>query len=435
MGASGLMIFIKGALMRVLVHGCSVVAAMCITLSEHSVGAFAGFLEFLCAYTGLVLLCRPAFDGIRRSIFLIPLLFGIIEVFVCLYFGMAPGASVISGGLVTFVSRRLIYGRKNLSELLILPLLIFLAIALSPSFYQVFYLNQGHITIPGAIAFCYSVLLVALGIEKSVRLRTACFKAQSDLLYLSARVPKVELSDNLRRLAELSEHLLKIAPVVKADISPFKETIKLVASVNTLFGFKSENSTGFCGKNNQEQSNTASLHQAINLSSLDASVKLLIRELEDTIRKLDNRNEDSRDHSSEKKQSKYPQFDESLARLLSLANEDKALADEIKKPLISILKSAAHLINVLNSTSEANAPLEAFLRRYLTKTESIVADYLSFRRVDDGSCQELVARIISILDRLAKAFKNECEDLKKSRADEFEAELKAFEEFMRMNGK
>lgn len=435
MGASGLMTFVKDALMRLLVHGCSVVAAMCITLSEHSVGAFAGFLEFLCAYTGLVLLCRPAFDGIKRCIFLIPLIFGIAEAFVSLYFGMAPGASLISGGLVTFVSRRLIYGKDNLSELLILPLLIFLAIALSPSFYQVFYLNSAHITVPCAIALCLLVLLAALRIEKSVLSRVSCFKVQGELLQLSTKVQKVELSNNLRKLAELLEHYLKIAPVIKADISPFKESFKLVASVNRLFGFKSEGSTGYYGKNNQEQCDKASLHQAINLSSLDAGVKLLIDELEDTIKKLDEKNEEPNIQNAEKKQSGYPQFNESLARLLALAKEENALTDDIKKPLVSILKSADHLINVLNSQSDGNAPLEAFLRRYLTKTESIVADYLSFRRVDDGACQELIARICSVLDRLAKAFKNECEDLKKSRAEEFEAELKAFEEFMRMNGK
>ncbi len=434
MGASGLMTFIKGALTRVLVHGCSVVVAMCITLSEHSIGAFAGFLEFLCAYAGLVLLWRPAFDGIKRCIFLIPLLCGIAEALSCLKFGMAPGASLLSGGLVTFVSRRLIYGKENLSELLILPVLIFLAIALSPSFYQVFYLNLGHITVPVAIVLCYLVLQVALRIERRMLSRRSCFKAQRDLLELSSKVSKIDLSNSLKEASCNLEHLLRIAPEIKGDISPFKECIELVASTKKLLGFDLENCSSFAF-HADHKSDTAALHQAINIASLDESVKFLNNEILDVIKKLGDKNEATSHQEPSQDQSRYPLFDESLERLWTLANEENALTAEIKTPLLSICKSAAHLLEILNAKSETNAPLEAFLRRYLTKTESIVADYLSFRRVDDGSYQELMARITSVLDRLAKAFVNECEDLKRSRAEEFEAELKAFEEFMRMNGK
>ncbi len=434
MSASYLMGLIKGALMRVLIHAGALVAGMCITLSEHSIGAFAGFLEFLCAYTGLILLCRPVFEGIKRCIYCIPLLFGIAEALVCLYLGMAPGASLFSGGLITFISRRLIYGRENLSEFLILPLLIFLAIALSPSFYQLFYLNLAHITIPCALVLCYLVLLVSLKIERRVLSRLNCFKAQKELLDLSSKLAKLDLSKSLKEVASLLEQLLKISPEIEAGNTPFKESIELVKTVKKLFDLGQEE-LGQDSKVMQGQDDTAKLHQAINMSSLDANVKLLAKDLKICIKKLGEHKEEKNHQESKAKQSKYPLFDESVARLLALANEENALSIEIKTPLLSICKSAEHLIVVLNSGAESNAPLEAFLSRYLTKTESIIADYLNFRRMDDGSYQELIKRINSVLDRLAKAFIKECDDLKRSRAEEFEAELKAFEEFMRMNGK
>ncbi|MGN0909287.1 MAG: hypothetical protein ACI4NA_06670, partial [Succinivibrio sp.] len=131
-------------------------------------------------------------------------------------------------------------------------------------------------------------------------------------------------------------------------------------------------------------------------------------------------------------QARYSDLDDLAAALVRQAS---GLDDIARQSAESIASSASKMIRELRRGAD-EGDIPSFLRRYLKAAQSIAADYGRILQNPSRTDADFAAvqRARAVLSRMDAAFRDELSAMQESGTEKFEASLRAFEEFMRMNG-
>ncbi len=402
---------------RFCAHALFLLASSVVCTAFYPGGA--DYMEWIWWYLALVLLIPVAHEGYRRPMFAVPAAFGLIEAAIGAFMGLSAGAALFTGGILAWMLRRVFYRRRYAWEWSAI-----LGIAFG------FLVTKG--ALPGQLASTHAwapfIPVLAAGC-------TALWTA----LKLDGRRLRRE---NLQRLASAMsafEEDPRIPREVRQILPSFNEALKGYVSSSgdqdtgkapldalpKLYFALDTVATGITGprgafKNDLELKIAAGQAQA----QLAKAAACLRQETERLSGGTAGQGQGS---------APYAELD-GLASALVRASE--GLDDVAKESALSIARSASSMITALRQgADDGDAP--SFLKRYLKAASSIVGDYkhLIARAERTDADFAAVQRARAVLSRMAKAFSDELSAMQDSGREKFEASLKAFDEFMRMNGR
>lgn len=119
----------------------------------------------------------------------------------------------------------------------------------------------------------------------------------------------------------------------------------------------------------------------------------------------------------------------------TMGRERGSLPPELVAELGRIGRAGREIVRMIYREPAAYESGTAFLKRYLGFADHIVSELVHLSAQGNNEDVERVyKRSAAVLARLSAAFESKAQDLSRRDFEDFEAELKSFEEFMRMRG-
>ena len=401
---------------RFCAHAAFLLASSVVCTAFYPGGA--DYMEWIWWYLALVLLIPVAHEGYKRPMFVVPALFGLIEAAIGAFMGLSAGAALFTGGILAWMLRRVFYRRRYAWEWsAILGIAFGFLVTKGALPGQLDATHAWAPFIPVLAAGC-AVLWAALRLdgrrvrrENLQRLCSAMSAFEGD-----PRIPR-EVRQILPSFNEALKGYVQASGDQDTSKAPLDALPKLYFALDTV-------ATGVTGPRGAFKND---LELKIAAGQAQSQLARAAAELRQETGRLEGGTA-AEGHGS----APYAELDDLAA---SLVRASEGLDDVAKESALSIVKSASSMITALRQDAgEGDAP--SFLRRYLKAALSIVGDYKRLVASPDRTDADFAAvqRARAVLLRMAKAFSDELAAMQDSGREQFEASLKAFDEFMRMNG-
>ena len=404
---------------RVFSHVGFFIASSVICIAFYPGGA--DYREWIWWYLALMLLIPVAHEGCRRPMFVVPLAFGLIEAAVTAALGLTAGAALFTGGILAWALRRVFYRRRyawEWSAILGIGFGFLVTKGALPE--QLAGTHAWAPFVPLLAAGC-GALWVALKLDGK-KARRDNLKKLSDAMTAFEGDPRIprEVRQTLPTFNQALASYVRASGEDDTSKPPLDALPKLYFALDTV-------ATGVTGPRGTFRNDLELKIAAGQANAQLARAAADLRQAADAA------------SGSSGGEDKAGQGSDPYADLDALASDlvraSAGLDDIARESVDAMASSAARMIGALrHGAGEGDAP--SFLRRYLKAASSIVGDYRKLVSSPDRTDADFAAvqRARAVLSRMAKAFEDELSSMQDAGREQFEASLKAFDEFMRMNG-
>lgn len=409
---------VASVLKRFFFHVLSLLAA---ALLSYCLSKGTGFFhELFYWYLGLILLFPRSYEGYKHPLYLVPVTSGLVMSACAMVSGLIAPVALFTGGIVCFTLRRLFYRKNHAWEWSGLTG-IALGFVISGTT-----LTGELITTKAWIPFVVIVVLGTAVLWCAIR-------------FYERGIARKNL-DAIRDKMRSFEEDPRIPSEVRHALAGFNRSISDYTGLKRCYDITKAPLDGMPHLYNALELISDGVNGAHGTFKNELEYKIASDQLNSLIigqtqvvqQALKSASDKDKQADAPNKKDKYSDLDALSAELV---HQSELLDEPSRESIDKIVLETSLILRALRSGDD-NENAVSFLSRYLKSAVSICVNYKKILLRPDHNEADFAAimRARGVLLRMAEAFESERKAMDESGRESFETSLKAFEEFMKMNG-
>ena len=407
-----------GVLKRILFHALSLLAAV---LLSYCLSKGTGFFhELIYWYLGVILLFPRPHGGYKHPLYLVPVISGLVMSVCAMVSGLIAPVSVFTGGIVCFTLKRLFYRKNHAWEWSGLVGIALGFVISGTTLAEDLVASKAWISFVVILVLGAAVLWCVIRLYERGLVRKK-FDALRDRMRSFEEDPRIP-SEVRHALTGFNRSISDYTGYTRA-YETTKAPLDVMPHLYNALEMISDGVNGAHGTFKNE------LEYKIASDQLKALIMGQTLAVQQSLKSASDK-----DHAGDdpEKKDKYSDLDALSAELV---RESELLDEPARASVDKIVLETSLVLRALRSGDD-NENAVAFLSRYLKSAVSICVNYKNILLRPDHNEADFAAimRARGVLCRMAEAFESERKAMDENGRENFEASLKAFEEFMKMNG-